>query len=276
VVAGVGYALQALADFLASEDCHACGRPVATMRSLAAPAHSAAAALAQPLHLGPRFAGVDTHPLCRACCHRLSAMHGPVRVGTIHRDGAVSLNSGGGMEPTSPLPLAHDRELRVWAAFETDDRLLAVVHALKFARRERLGPWLARALSAGLPAAALPSDGAASVVAVPTDPASLRRRGFNQAECVARAFATNCGAAFVPRGLAKTRATAPQSTLDGAARARNVAGAFAVVERARVSGCCVVLVDDLVTTGATAAACAVALYAAGAREVRVACVGYRP
>jgi predicted amidophosphoribosyltransferase len=64
--------------------------------------------------------------------------------------------------------------------------------------------------------------------------------------------------------------------LDGAERARNVAGAFAVVERARVAGCCVVLVDDLVTTGATAAACAAALYAAGAREVRVACVGYRP
>jgi len=276
-VVGVGYALQALADFLASEDCHACGRPIEASRSLAAPAPAAAAALAQPLHVGPRFAGVDTHPLCRACCHRLSDMHEPVRVGTIHRAGAVSLNSGAGMEqPTSPLPLAHDRELRVWAAFETDDRLLAVVHALKFARRERLGPWLARAMSAGLPAAALPSDGAVSIVAVPTDPASLRRRGFNQAECVANAFAANCAAGLVPRGLAKTRATAPQSTLDGAERARNVAGAFAVVERARVAGCCVVLVDDLVTTGATAAACAAALYAAGAREVRVACVGYRP
>ena len=248
---GVGYALQALADFLVGEHCHACGHSVDESRSLTLPEDGGAAALAAPLRIGRRYAGVDTHPLCRACCRRLMPLREPVR-------------------------LRQECDLRVWAAFETDDRLLAVVHALKFARYQRLAPWLARALARGLPADALQHDEHELVVAVPADRASLRRRGFNQAERLARAFAAIAGATFLPDAIIKTRPTAPQSRLDGAERARNVSGAFAVRRDAEIRDGTVVLVDDLVTTGATAAACAVALYAAGAREIRVACIGYRP
>ena len=247
---GVGYALQALADFLAGEHCHACARPVDAVRALSPPSHPASRALAAPVSIGRGYSRIETHPLCRPCCHRLHPMRETVRVGAL--------------------------QLRVWAAFETDDRVLALVHALKFARRERLAPWLATAMSAGLPAASTPEEGKAIVVAVPADAASLRRRGFNQAECIARAFAAQVGMDFVAHALAKTRATVPQSTLDGAARTRNVAGAFAVARNAAIRDRCVIVVDDLVTTGATAGACAAALYAAGAREVRVAGLGYRP
>lgn len=179
------------------------------------------------------------------------------------------------MAPWSRSRLRHDYDLWVWASFETDDRLLAVVHALKFARRERLVPWLAHALARGLPAGALQHDERELVVAVPADRASLRRRGFNQAERLARAFAAIAGATFLPDAIIKARPTAPQSRLDGAERARNVSGAFAVKRTAEIRDCAIVLVDDLVTTGATAAACAAALYAAGAGEIRVACIGYR-
>ncbi len=248
-MAQVGYALHALADFLVGEHCHACGQSLETSRSLTTPAEGAAAALTAPLRIGSRYAGVDTHPLCRECCHRLVPMRAPVRI--------------------------HEYNLDVWAAFETDDRLLAVVHALKFARYQRLAPWLAGALARGLPAAVL-HDQQPRVVAVPADRGSVRRRGFNQAEELARAFAAAGGATYLRNALIKTRATSPQSLLDRADRARNVAGAFAVGRGAEVRGRKVVLVDDLVTTGATAGACAAALYAAGARQVRVACVGYRP
>ena len=273
---GVGFALQALADFLVGEHCHACGNSIDRSRSLTAPAEGAAAALTTPLRVGSRYAGVDTHPLCRACCRRLVPLQAPVRIGNVHHDGSVSLQSGGLLPPPSRLSLRQEFDLSVWAAFETDDRLLAVVHALKFARRERLAPWLARALAFGLPAAALHQDEHERVVAVPADRASMRRRGFNQAERLARAFAAESGATFLPGALIKARPTSPQSLLDGAARAHNVAGAFAVANNAEIRDRPVVLVDDLVTTGATAAVCAAALYAAGAREVRVACVGYRP
>lgn len=274
-MAGAGYALQGLIDFLIGEHCHACGRSIEGSRWFSPPSNAAAAALAAPVRIGHRRAGIDTHPLCRPCCHELVTMREPVKIGIVHRDGAVSLQSGSRLSAAAELSLPRDVELRVWAAFETDDRLLAVIHALKFSRYQRLAPWFARALTLGLPAAAVGNEPGARVVAVPTDAASLRRRGFNQAERVARAFAANSGANFIPGALAKTRATVPQSSLDGADRARNVTGAFAASVRTRVGGS-VVLVDDLVTTGATAAACATALYASGAREVRVACIGYRP
>jgi predicted amidophosphoribosyltransferase len=69
------------------------------------------------------------------------------------------------------------------------------------------------------------------------------------------------------RWLARTRATAPQTELDAAARRANVRGAF--VASTAAAGADVVLVDDVLTTGATASECARALRAAGARAVGV-------
>jgi ComF family protein len=246
---GVGNVVQALADFWLDDICHACGRLGDAFAALPRPRDAAAAALAQPLRIGGARLGVDTRPLCRACCHDLLPMREPVTVG----------------------------HLSVWPAFETDARILAVVHALKFSRRERLGAWLARAMAEGLPARALHADDSAPLlVPVPMDRASLRHRGFNQAERLATALAALCGGRVERRAIVKVRRTAAQSILGSAERAHNVAGAMEVGTRDAVRGRRVVLVDDLVTTGATAAACTLALGRAGAREVRVVCVGYRP
>ncbi|HXV13652.1 MAG TPA: hypothetical protein VEC56_05550, partial [Candidatus Krumholzibacteria bacterium] len=189
---------------------------------------------------------------------------------------SIELVSGGLVPGPSDTP-ASQATLAVWPAFETDDRILAVIHALKFSRRERLAPWLAGALAAGLPARALQGDAREIVlVPVPMDRAAQRRRGFNQAERIASALGALTGVAVERRAIAKTRATAPQSSLGRDQRVRNVAGAVSAVDARALEGRCVVLVDDLVTTGATAAACAVAAWSARAALVRVVCVGYRP
>lgn len=96
----------------------------------------------------------------------------------------------------------------------------------------------------------------------------LWRRGFNQSAMLARAIADLTGAAAEPLALQRTRATPPQAGLSRAARIRNVAGAFRIrpgLEQT-VAGRHVVIVDDVLTTGATIEACARAVMKAGARS----------
>lgn len=100
------------------------------------------------------------------------------------------------------------------------------------------------------------------LVPVPLSAARRRERGYNQAEALARALAEG-GAWPTTTRLVRTRATPPQVGLDPAARRRNVRGAFAW-HGAPLAGARVLLVDDVLTTGATADECAAVLKAAGA------------
>jgi ComF family protein len=107
-------------------------------------------------------------------------------------------------------------------------------------------------------------------VPVPLHPSRLAERGYNQSSLLARRVARHLGAPFAPLALARARDTPKQATLDREARLANVAGAFRVREPTRVYGRAVLLVDDVSTTGATLAACAQALQAAGASAVATA------
>jgi ComF family protein len=103
------------------------------------------------------------------------------------------------------------------------------------------------------------------LVPVPLSAARRRERGYNQAEALARVLATASGWSL-DTGLARIRATPPQVGLDRAARQRNVRDAFAWAGPA-LAGQHVLLVDDVLTTGATADECAAVLKAAGAAWV---------
>ena len=94
-----------------------------------------------------------------------------------------------------------------------------------------------------------------------------RKRGYDQAELLARVLALELDRPAVP-ALRKVRDTAEQSALDDkAARAQNAAGAYEIADPAAVRGKRVLLVDDIVTTGSTLASCAQILLDAGAKEV---------
>jgi ComF family protein len=108
------------------------------------------------------------------------------------------------------------------------------------------------------------------VVAVPIHASRLRERGLHPAGLLARALGRALALPCDPHALVSVRATASQTGLDRGARRRNVAGAFAPRPGSRAPPS-VVLVDDVVTTGATLAACARALRAAGARRVVAVC-----
>jgi predicted amidophosphoribosyltransferase len=98
-------------------------------------------------------------------------------------------------------------------------------------------------------------------------PAKVLSRGFNQSVELARMLGKTIGCPPQSCGLRKTRDTMAQSSLGRAGRHRNVAGAFEAA--ADLSGRHVLLVDDVMTTGATLTACAEACHVAGARRVDI-------
>src|SRR5262245_23353327 len=146
--------------------------------------------------------------------------------------------------------------------------LRTLVHELKYRGRRRIAGRLAVELLAA-PRIRELLEGDVVLVPVPLHPRKRRERGFNQSELVAAEIASRTGRPLAPRALVRRKDTAPQSDLSAAERRRNVDGAFAVRERARVAGRVVVLVDDVWTTGATARACARILREAGAAQVRL-------
>ncbi|MDX2222148.1 MAG: ComF family protein [Rhodospirillaceae bacterium] len=107
------------------------------------------------------------------------------------------------------------------------------------------------------------------IVPVPMHRRRLWLRTYNQAALLARALAKCAQRPMLPTDLIRARATPSQGRLDRAARRRNVAGAFKVIRPAAVRGKAILLVDDVLTTGATADSCARALLRAGAVAVDV-------
>jgi ComF family protein len=146
--------------------------------------------------------------------------------------------------------------------------LRVLLHQLKFAGRRRAAARLARLLLEDGAARALVASSDV-LVPVPLHPRRLRERGYNQSALIAQALAHGAGRPFSTGVLVRRLDTLPQSGLRASQRRRNVREAFVVRRRACVAGRIVTLVDDVVTTGATAQACAQALVLAGASEVRL-------
>ena len=113
-------------------------------------------------------------------------------------------------------------------------------------------------------------DDADLITWVPISRLRKRIRGYDQSELLARAVAEELGLTLVPT-LRKIRHTKPQSTMGNAAHRRaNILGAFTVIDPALVRKQRILLLDDILTTGATASECARMLLTAGAKEVKLA------
>lgn len=144
-----------------------------------------------------------------------------------------------------------------------------LVLAFKHGRRIALAPMLARIVAARLP----PLEGEWLAVPVPLHRWRLWRRGFNQSALLAQEIARASGANLLVDGLVRRKPTPVLGGLGRKARARALSGAIAANPHRteRLKAAQVVLVDDVMTSGATTNACVSALKRAGARKVIVAC-----
>jgi ComF family protein len=210
-------------------------------------------------------AGDAARLVCRRCRTRLHPLPPPCCA----RCGAPLLQtgrrSGFGCDDCRSWPLALVSARSACLLAPPADRL---VHQLKYRGWLALAPVLAARMSACAPP--LPGHEPAFCTPVPTSSGRVRKRGYNQAALLARALAAGTGRSYL-EALVRVRANGSQTTLQPVARRANVAGAFtaAASHADRVPGAHVVLVDDVLTTGATAAECTRALAAAGACCIRL-------
>lgn len=153
---------------------------------------------------------------------------------------------------------------RARAACLYDEASRDLILQFKHADRTELAPLFLRWLSRAGADILAEAD---AVAPVPLHRTRLFKRRYNQAAEIARPLARQQGLTYLPDALVRRRQTGTQAGKSGSGRRRNVAGAFEVRAPARVAGKAIVLIDDVLTTGATAEACAKALLAAGAVSV---------
>lgn len=159
--------------------------------------------------------------------------------------------------------------VETWAPVSYEGPARAVVAAFKFRGAAGLATPMAAQIVAGAPLRFLGSG--ATLVPVPLLPSRARRRGFNQAERLAVAIARRTGAEPADCMIRRGPASARQVGRGRVERLQGIAGSVDLRKGARCPSD-VILVDDVVTTGATLAACAACLRAAGA--MRVAALAY--
>ena len=280
----VAYGIGSILDFLVEDACVLCGclhrRPIGEPVDVDGPAGHLLEPVRSPWARGR--VTITNHPVCVDCARGFDAAETVGVAGMVIRPGTIETASGErfgtadstvaeGARCAQPDCVTPVEKIHVVAPFMVNDNTLKIIHLMKFGGYEALARPIGRAIGhaarrfgviARMPHVAVP---------VPMDAAAKARRGFNQAERIARELGTDLGITVSVDLLEKTKGTRRQSGTKRELRAANVRGVFACPRDVGggPAGKHIFLVDDLVTTGATVAACAAALYGAGAESVTV-------
>jgi len=217
-----------------------------------------------PVCMACRQPVADPDAVCATCWSKLTFIEAPycARLGTPFSydlgEGALSAEA-----IANPPPFERARAAVVYDGVARD-----IVHAFKFHDHAELTALLARLMVRAGGELLAETD---ILVPVPLHRWRLWRRRFNQSALLAAAIGAATGLASDPLALRRIRATRQQIGLTGSERDSNVRGAFRVApeHRAAIAGRNVLLIDDVLTTGATAKACTRALLRAGAARVDI-------
>lgn len=162
------------------------------------------------------------------------------------------------------LPLALDA---IYPVYVFDDRIQTIIHALKYRGYRSLGLRLGELVGKQLLNEIHREDGV-SLVPIPLHPIKLRERGYNQAALIARGISTVTHTPVEEQIIRRIKNTKTQTQLSAAERQENMAGAFSIGDRSLIKpDKTIILVDDVLTTGATMSAAAAILKQAGIGKV---------
>ncbi len=206
-------------------------------------------------------------PVCIVCGSLLPEYASPVCAGCWDSMTAVSDDSPLFRETRDRLRTdGHVDDLVSCVIFEKGGAFQQIAHAIKYQSMETLAVDLGRRLGVRILGRGIRAD---IVVPVPLHRVKLRERGYNQSERIARGIAEVCGWRVIPDAVLRTRYTGTQTALGVEERRRNVHDAFRCLPDCRtdIRGQRCLLVDDVITTGATTTSCARALREAGAATV---------
>lgn len=206
----------------------------------------------------------DETPICRECLHEIRFFSPPIcpRCGAPGQQPICTETKRCRRCPEGTL--FFDRARSVFSY--KDPRVKNLIQALKFDRQTRLAAPLSRLLSRGydLFYSGEPFD---AIVPVPLHKSRLREREFNQAALLCQTLQTKTGVPIREDLVFRVRRTPPQYTLDPQKRRKNLARAFVAADETRVQGLRILLVDDVMTTGATINAVSAALRSSGSRSI---------
>jgi ComF family protein len=213
--------------------------------------------------LPPRCAGCDTivsdvHSFCPECWKSIDFV-GHSGCSTCGLPLQATEQTSCGACLARPPRIARTR-----AAVAYDDLTRKLAIRLKYGRKIAIARTMARYM-----APLVSGEGERLLVPVPLHRWRLWSRGFNQSALVARELSKRLAVPMDPLVLTRTRRTPPLKGMSPVQRRRTVAGAFHVRDKAAIAGKTVILVDDVLTSGSTAEACARTLKRAGAARVEL-------
>lgn len=221
----------------------------------------ACAVCRSPVPVGPPLCGICEsllplvpHPRCRRCGAPSTSVHDGARCGICDAWPEPLRTAASAVLHAPPADeLVAGLKYRGWTALAPRLAGLMVEPARRLVQRAELGG----------------ADGRPVLVPVPLDPGRLRRRGFNQARLLADGISVATGWPVRAAGLRRRRGRRRQAELGRSERLANVGAAFCWEPDVRVPGAPMLLVDDVLTTGATAAACTAAIEGVGGRCIGV-------
>lgn len=194
-------------------------------------------------------------PICLHCQYEL-----PLNHSHLHADNDIARRFWGRLQLQYAFSFLY---------FVQGGKTQALLHQLKYKGNQEIGEFLGSLFAATLKEADIAKD-FDLIVPIPLHPSKLQKRGYNQVDSIAKGMAAVMQIQWLPDALVRVRANVSQTTQDRMGRLENSAQLFDISDQSAIKDKNVLLLDDVITTGATIESAGIELLAAGCKTLSVA------